>query len=72
MIAKLEGHKYRITKKQGPNTAPIQAIGATITMNQQLQDHRLRTGRSLSHWGGGGGLNAFYWYQTFAQDSVTI
>ena len=44
---------------------------ATKTMNQQQQqNHRLRTDSSLSRWGGGGGLNAFYWFQTFALDSV--
>ena len=26
-----------------------------------------------SHWaGGGGGLNAFYWYQIFALDSAVV
>ena len=27
---------------------------------------------SLSNWGGGGGLNAFYWYQIFALDSAVV
>ena len=26
---------------------------------------------SLSHWGGGG-LNAFYWYQIFVLDSAVV
>ena len=37
-------------------------------MNQQQQNHRLRMDSSLSHWG----LNAFYWYQIFALDSVVV
>ena len=40
--------------------------------SQQQQNHRLRTGSSLSHRGGGGGLNAFYWYQIFALDSAVV
>ena len=27
---------------------------------------------SQSHRGGGGGLNAFYWYQIFALDSAVV
>ena len=39
-------------------------------MNQQQQNHRLRTDSSLSHWGKWGGLNVFYWYQILALDSI--
>ena len=38
-------------------------------MDQQQQNHRLRTDSSLSHCGG---LNAFYWRQIFALDSVVV
>ena len=37
--------------------------------SQQQQNHSLRTDSSLSH--GGGGLNAFYWYQIFALEGTT-
>ena len=40
----------------------------TKTKSQQQQNHRLRTDSSLSHRG----LNAFYWYQIFAQDSAVV
>ena len=39
--------------------------GSNKTKGQQQQNH------SLSHWGGGG-LNAFYRYQIFAQDSAVV
>ena len=45
-------------------------MGVTIKKSQQQQNHRLRTDSSLSH--GGGGLNAFYWYQIFALDSAVV
>ena len=35
-------------------------------LNQQRQNHYLRTDSSLSHWG----LKCFNWYQIFALDSV--
>ena len=48
-------------------------MGVTINKSQQQQNHRLRTDSSLSHrGGGGGGLNAFYWYQIFALDSAVV
>ena len=40
-------------------------------MNQQQQNHRLRTGEHPKPLGGGGGLNASYWNQIFALDSLT-
>ena len=41
-------------------------MGVTKNKKSKQQNHRLRTDSSLSHrGGGGGGLNAFYWYQTF-------
>ena len=46
-------------------------MGVTITKSQQQQNYRLRTDSSLIH-GGGGGLNAFYWYQIFALDSAVV
>ena len=38
--------------KQGPNTEPPETIGASIKMNEQQQDVRLkvRMDSSLSHW----------------------
>ena len=39
------------------------------TMNQQQQNHRLRTGSLKAT---GGGVNAYYWYQILAQDSVVV
>ena len=49
-------------------------MGVTINKSQQQQNHRLRTGSSLSHrgGGGGGGLNAFNWHQIFALDSAVV
>ena len=41
-------------------------------MNQQQQNHHLRTGSDLSYWEGRGGLNPFYWYQIFAVDFVVV
>ena len=40
------------------------------TTNQQQNNRRPRADSILSHWEGG--LNAFYWYQIFALDSVDI
>ena len=37
-------------------------------MNEQQQNHRLRTDISLSYRGGG--FNAFQWYQFFAVDWI--
>ena len=39
-------------------------------MNQQQQNHRPRTDRSLSHRGLN--LNPFYWRQIFALDYVAV
>ena len=44
-------------------------MGGTKTINQQQPKHRLRTDSGLS---GGGGLNAFYWRQILALDSVVV
>ena len=44
----------------------------TINKKSTTTNHRLRTDSSLSHRGGGGGLNAFYWYQIFALDSAVV
>ena len=45
-------------------------VGKTTIEYQQ--NHRLKTDGSLSHWGGGGGLNAFYWRQISILDSVVV
>ena len=45
-------------------------------MNQQQQNHRLRTDSSQSYrgggGGGGGGVKTFYWYQILALDSAVV
>ena len=59
--------------KTKTNTKPPQKMGSTLTIYQQQVNHRLRTDNSLSYpGGGGGGLNAFYWRQIFALDSVVV
>ena len=65
MIAKLDGHKV-LNNKTRTKHRPPQTMGATI--NQQQQNHRLRTDSSQTS----GGLNEFYWYQIFALDSVVV
>ena len=45
----------------------IRSIEAT--MDQQHQNHHLRKDSNRSRWGG---LNAFYWRQTFALDSAVV
>ena len=49
-------------------------MGATINNESTTTEPlRLRTDSSLRHrGGGGGGLNAFYWYQIFALDSAVV
>ena len=46
-------------------------MGAKVN-NESTKQHnrRLRTDNGLSH--GGGGLNAFCWYQIFALDSAVV
>ena len=58
--------------EQKPTQNPYKQWEIHKTINQQLQNHRFRTDSSLSHRGGGGGLNAFYWRQIFALDSVVV
>ena len=48
-------------------------MGVTINKKTTTIEPPLRTYNSLSHrGGGGGGLNAFYWYQIFALDSAVV
>ena len=47
-------------------------MGVTINKKSTTTEPRLRTDSSLSHRGGGGGLNAFYWYQIFTLDSAVV
>ena len=54
--------------KTKTNTDPLNQWEAHQTADQQQQNHHLRTDSSLSHRG----LNAFYWYQIFALDSVVV
>ena len=59
--------------KQWQTQNPHNQWEAHQTTDQQQQNQRLRRASRLSHWGrGGGGLNAFYWYQIFALDSVVV
>ena len=55
------GHKVMYYKIQ--NKYRIPEWEQQLTANKLQQNHLLRMDSSLSHWGG---LNAFYWYQTFA------
>ena len=70
MIAKLEWTLSNVQQNIEQFQTPT--MGVTINKNQQQQKHCLRTVSSLSHRGGGGGLNAFYWYQIFALDSAVV
>ena len=64
-----KGHKIKQTKTK-TNTEPPQIWVVHKTTNQQQQqNHCLRTGGSLSHRGG---LNAFYWRQISAIESVVV
>ena len=45
----------------------------TINNESTKLNHGLRTYSNLSHWeGGGGGVNAFCWYQIFDLDSAVV
>ena len=65
MIAKLERHLVPNDKTRIKHGTHLNNCSKKITMNQQQQNHRLRTESSLDHWkcvcvgGGGGGLKAF-------------
>ena len=43
----------------------------TEQWEQQQQNSRTRTDSSLSHFGGGGGLNAFNWCTIFVFNFIT-
>ena len=63
--------------KTNTKTERQQTMGDRRTIiQQQQQNHHLRTDNSLSHQGAKmhftGGLNAFYWRQTFAIESVVV
>ena len=60
-----------INVQQNIEQSQTPTMGVTINKSQQQQNHRLRTDSSLSHRGGGG-LNAFYWYQIFTLDSAVV
>ena len=60
MIAKLEWTQSNAQQN-------IEQFKNPTTMNQQQQNHRLRTDSCLGHRVG---LNAFYWHQIFAIDSA--
>ena len=46
-------------------------MGATI-YNESTTEPLPYNGECVCVWGGGGGLNSFYWYQIFAIDSVVV
>ena len=56
--------------KERQTQNPNQQLEIHKTINQQQQNHRLRTDGILSY--GSGGLNAFYWRQIVAIDSVVV
>ena len=62
------GHK--VNAQQTKNNYGIPNWEQQSTTNQQQHNHCLR--RDSSQSCGGGGLNAFYWYQIFAIDSVVV
>ena len=70
MIAILEWTQSNV--QQNIEQLQTPTMGVSIKKSQQQQNHRLRTDSSLSHRGGGGGLNAFYWYQIFALNSAVV
>ena len=44
-----------------------------ITINNESRTPELPLKNSQIHWGGGGGgINAFYWYQIFVLDSAVV
>ena len=45
-------------------------MGVTINKNPTATDPPPYNGQQPKPTGGGGGLNAFYWYQIFALDSA--
>ena len=69
MIAILERTQSNV--KQNIKQLQTPTMGVTINKCQQ-PNQGLRTDSSLSHRGGGGGINAFYWYQIFALDSAVV
>ena len=66
MIAKQERTQSNAYQNKDQTQNPDKQWEQHKTINQQQQN--LRTDSSLSHWGGGGGLNAFYWCQIFTLD----
>ena len=60
---------HEVTHNETYNNYRIPQWESQSTMNQQQQNHPLRMDSNLSHWGG---LNAFYWYQISALDSVVV
>ena len=73
MIAKLERRQSNAYKNKDQIRNYTNNGRNNITINQQQQNNRLRTNNSPSYRGWGNGwLHAFYWYQTFALDSVVV
>ena len=73
MIAILERTQSNVQQ----NIEQLQTPTMGVTINKKsttTEPPRIRTDSSLSPRGGvgGGGLNAFYWYQIFALDSAVV
>ena len=67
---KLSNVQQKIEQLQTP-TSGVTINSDTVGPSNKQQNHRFRTDISLSNRGGGG-LNAFYWYQIFALDSALV
>ena len=70
MIAKLE--RIQSNVQQNMEETLNSTMAATIKNESTKTEPTLRTDSSLSHRGGGGGLDASYWYQIFALDSIVV
>ena len=70
MVAKLERIKSNAHQNKDQHRTPTNNGRYHKTIYQQQQNHRLRTDSILSHRGGD--LNAFYWRQIVALDSVVV
>ena len=63
--------EHKVIQRQSLTQNPHNRWEAHQTTCQQQQNHRLKMDTSLSQRGGGG-LNAFYWYQLFGLDYVSV
>ena len=70
MIAILEWTQSN--EQQNIEQLQTPTMGVTTNKSQEQQNHCLGTDSSLSHRGGGGGLDAFSRNQIFALDSANV